>query len=102
MGRRTIASSRRMGHGARLLPFLQRCAGGSFPSRAPLVSMRRDGRAPERTRWTMAGNDVKATEAAEKETLLARAALRFTAFTEKWLPDAFGFVLVGTFIVFAL
>ena len=30
---------------------------------------------------------------------LARTALRFTAFTEKWLPDAFGFVLVGTFVV---
>jgi short-chain fatty acids transporter len=25
--------------------------------------------------------------------------MRFTAFTEKWLPDAFGFVLVGTFVV---
>jgi short-chain fatty acids transporter len=35
----------------------------------------------------------------EREGLLARAALRFTAFTEKWLPDAFGFVLVGTFVV---
>ncbi|MDX6361562.1 MAG: short-chain fatty acid transporter, partial [Streptomyces sp.] len=33
---------------------------------------------------------------------LARMALRFTAFTEKWLPDALGFVLVGTFAVFAL
>ncbi|WP_112245129.1 short-chain fatty acid transporter [Kribbella monticola] len=30
---------------------------------------------------------------------LARTALRFTSFTEKWLPDAFGFVLVGTFVV---
>jgi short-chain fatty acids transporter len=38
----------------------------------------------------------------EKETLLARTALRFTAFTEKWLPDAFGFVLVGTLLIFAL
>ncbi|WP_328989807.1 TIGR00366 family protein [Kribbella sp. NBC_01245] len=35
----------------------------------------------------------------EAEGPLARVALRFTAFTEKWLPDAFGFVLVGTFIV---
>ncbi|GAA1110048.1 TIGR00366 family protein [Kribbella jejuensis] len=35
----------------------------------------------------------------EAEGLLARLALRFTAFTEKWLPDAFGFVLVGTFVV---
>lgn len=33
---------------------------------------------------------------------MARAALRFTAFTERWLPDSFGFVLVGTFVVFAL
>ena len=29
-------------------------------------------------------------------------ALRFTAFTEKWLPDAFGFVLVGTALVLVL
>jgi short-chain fatty acids transporter len=35
----------------------------------------------------------------EAEGALARLALRFTAFTEKWLPDAFGFVLVGTFVV---
>ena len=35
----------------------------------------------------------------EGEGPLARVALRFTAFTEKWLPDAFGFVLVGTFVV---
>ncbi|GAB2682039.1 short-chain fatty acid transporter [Kribbella swartbergensis] len=35
----------------------------------------------------------------EGEGALARTALRFTAFTEKWLPDAFGFVLVGTFVV---
>ncbi|MGW1344792.1 short-chain fatty acid transporter [Kribbella sp. NPDC002412] len=37
----------------------------------------------------------------ESEGPLARTALRFTAFTEKWLPDAFGFVLVGTFVVLA-
>ena len=36
------------------------------------------------------------------ETRIARIALRFTAFTEKWLPDAFGFVLVGTVIVLLL
>jgi short-chain fatty acids transporter len=35
----------------------------------------------------------------EAEGPLARIALRFTGFTEKWLPDAFGFVLVGTFVV---
>lgn len=35
----------------------------------------------------------------EADGALARLALRFTAFTEKWLPDAFGFVLVGTFVV---
>jgi short-chain fatty acids transporter len=29
-------------------------------------------------------------------------ALRFTAFTERWLPDAFGFVLVGTLVVLVL
>ncbi|WP_433012712.1 short-chain fatty acid transporter [Kribbella sp. CA-294648] len=40
-----------------------------------------------------------AKHGAEGEGPLARTALRFTAFTEKWLPDAFGFVLVGTFVV---
>ncbi|MGH3311050.1 MAG: short-chain fatty acid transporter [Streptomyces sp.] len=40
--------------------------------------------------------------APEQENVLARVALRFTAFTERWLPDAFGFVLVGTFVIFAL
>jgi short-chain fatty acids transporter len=38
----------------------------------------------------------------ERETPIARVALRFTAFSEKWLPDAFGFVLVGTVLVLAL
>ncbi len=37
-----------------------------------------------------------------RDNPLARVALRFTAFTERWLPDAFGFVLVGTFVVFAV
>lgn len=37
-----------------------------------------------------------------RENVLARIALRFTAATERWLPDAFGFVLVGTFVVLAL
>lgn len=41
-------------------------------------------------------------EPQSKDNWLARTALRFTAFTEKWLPDALGFVLVGTFAVFAL
>jgi Short chain fatty acid transporter len=45
------------------------------------------------------GKHVKVDVATEG--LLARTALRFTAFTEKWLPDAFGFVLVGTFVVLA-
>jgi short-chain fatty acids transporter len=33
--------------------------------------------------------------------LVARAAIRLTAWTEKWIPDAFIFALVATFIVFA-
>ncbi|MFE4828874.1 short-chain fatty acid transporter [Streptomyces sp. NPDC056672] len=37
-----------------------------------------------------------------REPWPARMALRFTAFSERWLPDALGFVLVGTFAVFAL
>jgi short-chain fatty acids transporter len=43
------------------------------------------------------GKHARADVAAEG--VLARLALRFTGFTEKWLPDAFGFVLVGTFVV---
>ncbi|RDI62764.1 short-chain fatty acid transporter [Nocardia pseudobrasiliensis] len=34
-----------------------------------------------------------------EETAVGRIALRFTAFTERWLPDSFGFVLVGTFLI---
>lgn len=34
-----------------------------------------------------------------RESALARVALRFTNFTEKYVPDAFGFVLVGTILV---
>ena len=34
------------------------------------------------------------------DTVTARLALRFTEFTTRWLPDAFGFALVGTLIIF--
>lgn len=47
-------------------------------------------------------NETTAGRDTSRENWLARLALRFTAFTEKWLPDALGFVLVGTFVVFAL
>lgn len=48
----------------------------------------------------MADNHAKrARQDVEGEGPWARTAMRFTAFTEKWLPDAFGFVLVGTFVV---
>ncbi|MFJ1709729.1 short-chain fatty acid transporter [Kitasatospora sp. NPDC088346] len=43
----------------------------------------------------------KAPGSIANENWLARLALRFTALTEKWLPDALGFVLVGTFLIFA-
>jgi short-chain fatty acids transporter len=36
------------------------------------------------------------------EPATARLALRFTAFTTRWLPDAFAFALVGTLIIFVL
>ncbi|MBP1608591.1 MAG: serine--pyruvate aminotransferase [Acidobacteria bacterium] len=49
----------------------------------------------------MAGNEIHSGKPG-KESLLSRIALRFTAFTEKWMPDAFGFVLVGTIIVLLL
>ena len=38
----------------------------------------------------------------QHEGRIARTALRFTAFTQTWLPDAYGFVLVGTFVVVGL
>ncbi|MBF6332006.1 short-chain fatty acid transporter [Nocardia transvalensis] len=37
-----------------------------------------------------------------RESAVGRIALRFTAFSERWLPDAFGFVLVGTFLIVLL
>ncbi|MFD8377149.1 short-chain fatty acid transporter [Streptomyces sp. NPDC059679] len=52
----------------------------------------------------MPTNPLKTSEAeaSREETWLARLALRFTRFSEKWLPDALGFVLIGTFVVLAL
>ena len=37
----------------------------------------------------------------EQTGLVARAAIRLTAWTEKWIPDAFIFALLATIIVFA-
>jgi short-chain fatty acids transporter len=37
----------------------------------------------------------------EQAGLVARAAIRLTAWTERWIPDAFIFALLATFIVFA-
>jgi short-chain fatty acids transporter len=34
--------------------------------------------------------------------MLARVALRFTAWAERWIPDAFVFALLATLLVFAL
>jgi short-chain fatty acids transporter len=45
---------------------------------------------------------VPESTAKDGGTWISRVALRFTDFTEKWLPDALGFVLVGTFLIFAL
>jgi len=42
----------------------------------------------------MTTTKIPATGASEG--FVSRCALRFTAFSERWLPDAFGFVLVGT------
>ena len=41
------------------------------------------------------------TEASAEVGLVARAALRLTAWTERWIPDAFIFALLATFLVFA-
>ena len=37
----------------------------------------------------------------DKPGLVARAALRLTAWTERWIPDAFIFALLATILVFA-
>ncbi|WP_225724627.1 MULTISPECIES: short-chain fatty acid transporter [unclassified Nocardia] len=50
----------------------------------------------------VAATDERPRPDADGEGRLARIALWFTAFTERWLPDAFGFVLVGTFLIVAL
>src|SRR5687767_4302834 len=65
------------------------------------------GRQPNTTRCSMAvevptSSQTASGDGPDRENLLARVALRFTAFTEKWLPDAYGYVLVGTFFVIAL
>jgi short-chain fatty acids transporter len=39
---------------------------------------------------------------ADRESALSRVALRFTGWTERWLPDAFVFALVATVVVFVL
>ena len=43
---------------------------------------------------------TSAKASADEPGLIARAAIRLTAWTEKWIPDAFIFALVATFIVF--
>jgi short-chain fatty acids transporter len=43
-----------------------------------------------------------APPAAARDGMLSRVALRFTDWTERWLPDAFVFALVATILVFVL
>jgi short-chain fatty acids transporter len=45
---------------------------------------------------------TKVPATGSSEGFVSRCALRFTAFSERWLPDAFGFVLVGTVLVLIL
>ncbi len=42
---------------------------------------------------------IRGKAPAERESWVARLALRFTDFTERWMPDAFIFALLGTVIV---
>jgi len=42
---------------------------------------------------------VQAPSPEPRDNAIARLAQRFTLWTERYLPDAFGFVLVGTFVV---
>lgn len=39
---------------------------------------------------------------AQQQSWIAGVAVRFTAVTQRWLPDAYGFVLVGTFVILGL
>ena len=41
-----------------------------------------------------------ATASSDQPGIVARAAIRLTAWTERWIPDAFIFALLATFIVF--
>src|SRR5215510_8255717 len=43
---------------------------------------------------------LSATEMTEEPGLVARAALALTDWAERWIPDAFIFALLATFIVF--
>jgi short-chain fatty acids transporter len=45
---------------------------------------------------------MASTKDAAGGTFVARVALRFTAWAEKWVPDAFVFALIATVFVFAL
>jgi short-chain fatty acids transporter len=44
---------------------------------------------------------MRPRETEEGEPLLARVAARFTTWAERWIPDAFVFALVATFVVIA-
>jgi short-chain fatty acids transporter len=50
----------------------------------------------------MPPRDHTLAEPPQRESRIARMAVRFTAFTQRWLPDAYGFVLVGTFVILGL
>src|SRR6478735_2045440 len=49
----------------------------------------------------MDGPPGSPTIASAKVVLVARAAIRLTAWTERWIPDAFVFALLATFLVVA-
>ena len=44
-------------------------------------------------------SDTKSATSPEQSGGLARVAARFTEWTERWIPDAFVFALVATFLV---
>lgn len=51
---------------------------------------------------TTVDEDLTRDDPDARDNVIARAAQRFTGFTERWLPDAFGFVLIGTVIIFGV
>src|SRR5688572_5284532 len=64
-------------------------------------SFRLRGRRRRTGKFVAASIGIESPSMDEQPGLVARAAIRLTAWTEKWIPDAFIFALIATFVVVA-